>query len=97
MSEKCTRHRGQVRNAKGKYDSGSPDAELDMIEWAPGPGTRIVQQARDGQEIAGTAYFEPGTDIKPGDELTVRGERYRTFVNEWAGGGFEVLCKRGEG
>lgn len=96
MSEKCIRHRGATRNAKGKYEGGT-DAELSMIEFAPGPGTRVVQQSRTGEQISGTAYFEPGTDIQPGDDLTIRNERYRTFVNEWAGGGFEVLCMKGQG
>lgn len=96
MTEMATRHRGYVRDAKGKY-SGGTDAPIQLIEWAPGGGTRMIQQARDGEQISGTAYFEPGTDIRDGDDLTVRGERFRTIVNEWAGGGFEVLCVKGQG
>lgn len=99
MSEQCIRHRGATRNAKGQY-SGGTDVPLSMIEWAPGGGTRMIRQARDGEVISGTAFFEPGTDIRDGDDLTVRGERYRTIVNGWASGGLggvEVLCTKGQG
>jgi hypothetical protein len=99
MTEQAIRHRGAARDSKGKY-SGGTDTPVQMIEFAPGGGSRVIRQARDGETIVGTAYFEPGTDIQDGDDLTVRGQRYRTIVNGWDSGGqggVEVLCTKGQG
>lgn len=100
MTEQVIRHRGYVRDTKGKY-SGGTDVPLQAIEVAPGGGSRMIRQSRDGETIAATVYFEPGTDVVDGDDLTVRNVRYRTIVNGWLPddrlGGFEVLCTRGQG
>lgn len=97
MSETVTRHRGQSRSAKGKYEGGAPDKDLPVLEIAPGGGSRVIRQARDGEQVSCTVFFDVGADVKDGDDLTVRGQRYRTIVNVWAGGGVEVLCVRGQG
>lgn len=97
--EQIIRHRGAVRNAKGQYEGGT-DVVLTAMEVAPGGGARLIRQARDGETIAATVYFLPGTDVKEGDDLTVRGTRYRTIVNLWDSGGLgglEVLCTSGKG
>lgn len=100
MTEQVIRHRGYVRDSKGKYTGGT-DVTLQAIEVAPGGGSRVIRQARDGETIAATVYFEPGTDVRDGDDLTVRSVRYRTIVNGWLPegglGGFEVLCTTGKG
>lgn len=103
MTEQVIRHRGYTRDTKGKYTGGT-DVPLQAIEVAPGASNRqgrVIQQARDGETIAATVYFEPGTDVQDGDDLTVRNMRYRTIVNGWLPddglGGFEVLCTRGQG
>lgn len=72
-----------------------------------------LDRGRDGEDITCTVFFdspipvldEDGrvsgyTDIVNGDELTVRGDRFRIIVNDWSlegMGGLEVLCVRGQG
>lgn len=101
MTEKVIRHRGVKRDENGKLTAPSaPDAALVAIGVAPGGGGRNVERLRDGETIACTVYFRLGTDVVDGDELTVRGERFRIIVNDWrmrGRGGLEVLCTRGQG
>lgn len=99
MSEKVTRHRGGGRDENGQIIAAAT-APLAAIAVAPGAGSQRLERGRDGEDIACTVYFPIGTDVVNGDELTVRGERYRIVVNDWqlgGRGGLEVLCVRGQG
>lgn len=101
MTEQVIRHRGVRRDENGKLtDPAVPDAPMTPIAIAPGGGSRQAARAREGETIACTVYFPPGTDIKNSDELTVRDERFTIVVNDWllqGRGGLEVLCTRGQG
>jgi len=97
--EQVIRHRGASRDEDGKWTPGSDDP-LTALEVAPGGGSQSAQQAREGETIACTVYFQTGADVINSDELTVRGERFPIIVNDWRSGGrggLEVLCKRGQG
>ena len=99
MTEQVTRHRGGGRDENGQLVTAST-AALTAIGVAPGGGSHRLDRGRDGEDIAYTVYLPTGTDLVNGDELTVRGQRYRIIVNDWqlAGrGGLEVLCTRGQG
>lgn len=100
-SEAVTRHRGGVRDENGKFAAAST-ATLLALAVAPGGGSERAQKSRSGEDIDCTVFFPAGTDIVNGDELTVRGKRFRIIVNDWriadtATGGIEVLCMRGQG
>ena len=100
MSEQVIRHRGGGRDEDGKLVAAGTPVSLTAIGVAPGGGGRHVERLRDGETIACTVYFRLGTDVVDGDELTVRGERFRIIVNDWrmrGRGGLEVLCTRGQG
>lgn len=99
--EPVTRHRGGVRDENGQFTE-SEDATLLALAVAPGGGSDLGQRGRDGEDIACTVYFLPGTDVLNSDELTVRGKRFRIVVNDWqldstTTGGVEVRCVRGQG
>lgn len=99
MSESVIRHRGGGRDSDGKWYPGG-SVPLLAIGVAPRGGSGRADRGRSGEDIACTVYFPYGTDVKDGDELTVRGERYRIIVNDWqmqGRGGVEVLCVRGQG
>jgi len=99
VSEQVIRHRGGGRDENGQLVPAT-NTPVSAIGVAPGGGSRSSLQAREGESIACTVYFQLGTDIVNSDELTVRGERYSIIVNDWqmAGqGGLEVLCTRGQG
>lgn len=99
MSEQVTRHRGGGRDENGELIEAT-DAPLTAIAVAPRGGSESAERARDGETIACTVYFVPGTDVVNSDELTVRGERFGVIVNDWlleGRGGLEVLCTRGQG
>lgn len=99
MTEQVIRQRGGGRDENGKLIAASA-ATLTAIAVAPGAGSERLERARDGEDIAFTVYFTPGTDVVNSDELTVRGKRFRIIVNDWllsGRGGLEVLCTRGQG
>lgn len=99
MTEQVVRHRGGGRDDKGRLIPPSNDP-LTPIVIAPGGGSEFVERLRDGESIACTVYFQPGTDVVNSDRLTVRGEQFGVIVNDWrlSGlGGLEVLCTRGQG
>ena len=99
MSEQVIRHRGGGRDEDGKLTE-SINTPLTAMEIAPGGGSKYVERAREGETIAFTVYFMPGTDLTNSDELTVRNQRFSIIVNDWrsAGrGGLEVLCTRSQG
>lgn len=101
MSEQVIRHREGGRDENGQWIPGS-NTSLTSRGIAPGGGAEHAERLREGETIACTVYFSPGTDIVNSDELTVRGERYAIIVNDWrspwtAFGGLEVLCTRGQG
>lgn len=100
MTEQVIRHRGAGRDENGKLLSPVVDTPLTPIAIAPGGGSRQAQRAREGETIACTLYFPPGTDVVNADEMTVRGDRFSIVVNDWllqGRGGLEVLCTRGQG
>ena len=99
MSEQVIRHRGGGRDENGEVIPPT-DELLVPIAIAPGTGSQFAERAREGESVALTVYFPPGTDIASSDELTVRGNRYGIVVNDWqlsSRGGLEVLCTRGQG
>lgn len=97
-----TRHRGRVRDENGVFAAETP-AVLMAIGVAPGGGNdQNGERGREGEDIACTVYFPPGTDIVNSDELTIRGERFKVVVNDWqlpdvSTGGLAVQCVRGQG
>lgn len=99
MSEQVVRHRGGGRDEDGKL-TAAVDVPLTAMEVAPGGGSAYAERAREGETIAFTVYFAPGTDLTNSDELTVRGQRFSIIVNDWRAsgrGGLEVLCTRSQG
>ena len=100
-TESVTRHRGGGRDENGKVIAGT-SATLSAIAVAPG-ASQSIGRGRDTETYTWTVYFPLGTDISSGDEITVRGNRFRIVVNEWRPvgaqlpGGIEVLCVRGQG
>lgn len=96
--EQVTRHRGGGRDDNGHL-TPETDEPIASILVAPGGGSEFVERSRDGESTKFTVYFDPGTDIKNDDELTVRDERFSIVVNDWRHpvGGLEVLCTRGQG
>lgn len=100
MTEQVLRHRGGGRDARGQLVAAGTPTPLLAIGVAPRGGSTRVDRGRTGEDVACTVYFPFGTDIADGDELTVRGKRYRIIVNDWqmqGRGGVEVLCVRGQG
>lgn len=106
--EQVIRHRGGDRDENDQIIPAAADETLTAIGVAPGgssgvPGGSIhLERGRTGEEVTYTVYFVPGTDLTNTDELTVRGERFRIFVNDWRSttpslGGLEVHCTRGQG
>jgi hypothetical protein len=97
--EQVIRHRGERRDEDGKLTSPAADVSFTPVAVAPGGGSEFSERARNGETIAAAVYFDPGTDIKNDDELTVREERFRVIVNDWRHplGGIEVLCTRSQG
>lgn len=101
MSEQVIRHRGGGRDENGQLVLPT-DEPLTSRAVAPGGGTEHIERLREGETIACTVYFPPGTDVVNSDEMTVRGERFTVIVNDWRSpwtgfGGLEVLCTRGQG
>lgn len=101
-SEPVLRHRGAVRDENGQFGTEESPATIMAFAVAPGGGSDRADRSRSGEEISCTVYFPTGTDVQNGDELTVRGQRFRIIVNKWASshtevGGVEVLCVRGSG
>lgn len=99
MSEQVLRHRGGGRDENGQLVAASSTTLL-AIGVAPRGGSTRADRGRTGEDVACTVYFPFGTDVKDGDELTVRGKKYRIIVNDWqmqGRGGVEVLCVRGQG
>lgn len=101
IGESVTRHRGAGRDEDGKLTTNT-DVELLAFGVAPGGGSDRNARERTGEDIDCTVYFPAGTDVVNGDELTVRGKRFRIIVNDWRSssaktGGLEVLCVRGQG
>ena len=99
--EPVIRHRGGERDENGVFGTAT-DTTVMAVAVAPGGGSDRAERGRNGETIDCTVYFPMGTDIVNGDELTVRGNRFRIVVNDWhidAGtvGGLEVLCMRGQG
>ncbi|MEV5360581.1 hypothetical protein AB0K45_09580 [Micrococcus luteus] len=100
MTETVIRHRGRERDENGKLTAEAAGVPLPVLEIEPGGGSETVERGRNTENVACTVYFEPGTDVKNSDELTVRGERFTIVVNDWLSGGrggLEVLCTRGQG
>ena len=109
MSEQVIRHRGAGRDENGELAAEAPPFPLTAIGVAPGSGGTSAgssggadrtERGRSGEDTQCVVYFPPGTDLVNDDELTVRGKRYRSTVNDWllSGlGGLEVLCTRGQG
>lgn len=101
-SESVIRHRGGGRDENGKLVTEDDPVTLMAIAVAPGGGSDESGRARTGELVDCTVYFPAGTDVDNGDELTVRGKRFRIVVNEWhldsaATGGLQVSCVRGQG
>lgn len=97
-----TRHRGRVRDENGGFTAESSPVVLMAIGVAPGGGTDQTARERTGEDIACTVYFPPGTDVVNGDELTIRGQRFKIVVDDWqlpetSTGGLAVQCVRGQG
>lgn len=100
-SEPVIRHRGGGRDENGQFAADESETVM-AVAVAPGGGADQVARLRSGEDIDCTVYFPMGTDIVNGDELTVRGNRFRIVVNDWRInanpiGGLEVLCVRGQG
>lgn len=100
--EEIIRHRGGERDENGVFSAESEPVTLLALAVAPGGGSDRTERLRNGEDIACTVYFATGTDVVNGDELTVRGKRFRIVVNDWqldasSVGGLEVLCVRGQG
>lgn len=100
LNEAVIRHRGGGRDENGVL-MPAVSTSLVATAVAPGAGSERLARSRDGEDIAFTVYFPPGTDLGNADELTVRGGRFRIIVNDWRPmngvGGLEVLCTRGQG
>ncbi len=101
-SESVIRHRGYERDENGVFTTESTPVTVLATAIAPGGGVDRGERLRTGETIECTVYFPIGTDIVNGDELTVRGKRFRIVVNDWhigenPLGGLEVLCVRGQG
>lgn len=101
-TEAVTRHRGGVRDENGQFSAESSPVTLMAIAVAPGGGSDRAERTRTGEDIDCTVYFPKDTDIDNGDELTVRGKRFRVVVNDWqiassTAGGMEVHCVRSQG
>lgn len=97
--EQVIRHRGAKRDENGQLVEAASNVPLTPIAIAPGGGSEFAERGRDGESIKFSVYFEPGTDIKNDDEMTVRDERFGIVVDDWRhpDGGLEVLCTRGQG
>ncbi|WP_326600508.1 hypothetical protein [Rhodococcus sp. PD04] len=104
MSETIVRHR-----TGGFDDDGDPipvsDPELELVPLgiAPGATADVEQLGRHGESVAFTVYLRHGSDVVDGDELEIRGKRYRARVNVWRSqrranaGGLEVFATLGRG
>lgn len=81
----------------------TPHLEITPRQIAPGASTDVEAVGRSGETIAYTLYLRHGDDVLDGDELEIRGARYRARVNVWknqrrpGAGGLEVFATLGRG
>lgn len=94
----------RYRATDGGFDeNGDPvpgDAapvSLTPVFVAPGATNEVDAVGRDGESVEYTVYFRRGEDVLDGDELEIRGVRYRARIRDWVSpktgfGGLEVLA-----
>ena len=98
--ETITRH----RTAGGLDENGdpivvsNPELTLTPLVIAPGATNEVDAVGRDGEMVEFTLYLAHGSDVQDGDELTIRGRRFRARVRTWRAqkdpsfGGLEVVA-----
>lgn len=104
-AETIVRH----RTSSGRDDNDDPIAvvvpalELVPLGIAPGASSEVDGVGRDGETVEFTVYLRHGADVLDGDELEIRGKRYRARVKVWrnqrrpGAGGLEVFATLGRG
>lgn len=102
--ETITRHRIGDADRYGEIPPGQ-DATIVVREIEPLSGREVVRQrvGQDSREYTCRLYTLAPVDIEPGDEVTVRGVRYRYVdVAAWRATGAQfdgrvILCGGGSG
>ena len=86
MAEKVTR----IRSAPGGWDSNNnpvpstePSLDIRTRGIEPGLSEALAEYARNGEHIEFTVWLSRGADVKNGDELIVRGDRFAVRVIDW--------------
>ncbi|PTR42033.1 hypothetical protein C8K38_111202 [Rhodococcus sp. OK611] len=105
MAEKVIR----IRTMPGGWDSNNDplpstesSVEIRTLGIEPGLSEELAGLGRDGEQIEFTVYLRRGADVRNGDELKVRGDRFAVRVLDWKSprtrrGGLVALASLGRG